>query len=85
MAQTNFYVGVRRGAPFNQGNVVTGTSPAGVTVDVELNMQTVNNVTPTGLTKLDVIKSLELFRAYIETNGIAHAGANLPTGTEPAV
>ena len=86
MAQTNYYVGVKRGTGTNlRGNNLTaGTSSAGTAVDIELNMQIVNNVTATGLTKKDVIIALEQFRKYILSNAVdfgapgSSAGANLP-------
>jgi len=86
MAALNYYVGATRGQNFNTNNVSAGTSSAGTSADVELRMQINTGAANTGLTKLDVIKSIELLKAYVEANGIAHSGANVPTGlTEPAV
>lgn len=79
MAQTNYYMGVVRGAVnLKDGSITVGTASAGTGVDIELNIQIVNNVTNTGVTKKDVLLALKLFEKWINSSGLSHAGANLP-------
>lgn len=78
MAADNRYLGLKRGAPFNIGLVVAGASTAGTAVDVELRMQINDGSNATGLTRLDVLKIMEILEAYIESGGKNHAGVNLP-------
>ncbi len=79
MAAVNYYLGLKRGASNNPGNVVAGTSSGGTAADVEVRIQINNGSTATGITRRDTILLLEAIQDYIEQGGITgSAGANLP-------
>jgi hypothetical protein len=79
MAAVNYYLGLKRGDSFDVGKVVAGTSTVGASADVELRIQINNGSADTGITKLDVLKALELLEAYIAQGGVpGDGGANLP-------
>jgi hypothetical protein len=79
MAALNYYLGLKRGASNNPGNVVSGTTSGGTAADVEVRMQINNGSSGTGLTRKDVILLLEQIEEFIEQGGITgQAGANLP-------
>ena len=59
MAALNYYLGFQRGANGNPYLVTAGTSPAGTSVDVEVNIQINNGTSATGITCLDVRKILD--------------------------
>jgi hypothetical protein len=78
MTQTNLYLGTQRGSDEKDSTITLGTSPAGTSVDVELNIQTVNGATPTGILKKDVVLLTEKLLRFIESGGLNHAGAGIP-------
>jgi len=78
MAAVNYYVGAKRGSGLNPDLLTVGTSTGGTGVDVEVRMQINNGSTATGLTKLDVLNILCAIEKYIESNGFANDGANIP-------
>lgn len=68
-----YYLGRKYGDDANPEKVVAGTSTAGASVDVEVRLETGNNMTKKG-----AIEQLEVIMAFINGNGQAGAGANLP-------
>lgn len=78
MAAINYYAGLKRGANSYADTVVTGTSTAGTAVDVEVRMQIDNGSGPTGLTRLDVAKLLDLLEKHVVQGGFDNKGTNLP-------
>jgi hypothetical protein len=68
-----YYLGVKFGADMNPENVVAGTSTAGAAVDYEMRLETGN-----GGTRKGAIEALTVIEAFINGNGQAGAGANLP-------
>ena len=78
MAALNYYLGLKRGAPNNPNLVVAGPTTSGTAVDIEVRLQINNGTNATGLTKKDAGLLLNIIEDFIESNGINHAGANLP-------
>ncbi len=78
MAAVNYYLGLKRGAPFNVNNVSFGTNTVGTAADVEVRIQVNDGSNATGINRLDVIKLLEIIEGAIAGGGNNHAGANLP-------
>ncbi len=74
----NFYLGLKRGAPFNVNSVVAATSTQGSAVDVEVRIQIDNGTSTTGITRKDTVLLLEIIEAFIESGGNNHDGQNLP-------
>ena len=74
----NYYIGMKRGDPFNIQAVQTGTTTLGSAADVELRMQIDNGTTTTGLTRKDVLIIMEILEGFIESGGLQHAGGSLP-------
>lgn len=74
----NYYLGLKRGAPFNVNSVVAGTTTSGSAVDVELRLQIDNGTNATGLTRKDALLVIEILESFIESGGINHNGQNLP-------
>lgn len=79
----NYYLGLQLGKDFNPENVVAlsnaSAGPAnGTAADVELRIQINNGTNATNITRKDVELMVELILAFIESNGSAGAGANLP-------
>jgi hypothetical protein len=68
-----YYLGVTFGASMNPELVVANTSSAGTAVDYELRMETGN-----GGTRKGAVEAMAIFAAFINGNGQAGAGANLP-------
>jgi hypothetical protein len=75
----NYYLYIARGKE-GVGNVTASASTGGTNGDIELRMQIDNGTTTTGLTKLDAIKAMEWFEAFISSNGLPSGspGTNLP-------
>ena len=78
MAAINYYAGLKRGADSYADTVVTGTSSAGTAVDVEIRMQIDNGSGATGLTRMDVVKLMELLEKHVVQGGFNNQGTNLP-------
>lgn len=78
MAALNYFAGVKRGGVNNVNQVSGGSATVGTAVDVEVRMQINDGATATGLTRKDVLIALDQIRAYIESGGNNHSGANLP-------
>lgn len=78
MAAVNYFIGLKRGGVGNPGAITATTATVGTAVDVELRMQTNDGSNATGLTRLDVIKIMEVFEQFIANGGLNGAGANLP-------
>jgi hypothetical protein len=78
MAAVNYYLGLKRGAPFNVHNVAAALTSAGTAADVELRIQINDGATATGITRLDVQKLLEIIEAFVEGGGRNHDGQFLP-------
>ena len=79
----NFYLGLQLGKDFNPENVVAVSNVSagpgnGTAADVEVRIQINNGSNATNITRKDVVLALELIKAFIEGNGSAGAGANLP-------
>jgi hypothetical protein len=70
---STFFVGTKFGQEFNPDNLVSGTVSAGATLDVEVRMETANNLTRHG-----TVLALEQIIAWIEGGGQDGAGANMP-------
>ena len=78
MAAVNYYLGLKRGAPFNVNKVTYGTATAGTAVDVEVRIQINDGTSATKINRLEVIKAIEIIEGAIVSAGLNHAGANLP-------
>jgi len=78
MAAVNYYLGLKRGAPFNVHNVAAALTSAGTAADVEVRIQINDGATATGITRLDVMKLLEILEAFVEGGGKNHDGQFLP-------
>lgn len=80
MAAVNYYLGLKRGASANEGNVIPGLSSGGTAADVEVRIQINDGSNATNITKLDVDLLLETIERYIASNGIQvpPAGTDLP-------
>jgi hypothetical protein len=78
MAAVNYYLGLKRGAPFNVHNVSAAATTAGTAADVEVRIQINDGSTATGITRLDVMKLLEILEAFVEGGGKNHDGQFLP-------
>jgi len=83
MAALNYYIGLQYGKDFNVENVVAQSSvnagpAAGTAADVEVRIQINNGSSASGITKKDAVLMLTQIIAWIEGNGSAGAGANLP-------
>ncbi len=74
----NYYLGLKMGAAMNPNLVVMATSTQGSSVDVEVRIQIDNGTSTTGITRLHVLKLLEIIEANIESGGNNHDGQNLP-------
>ena len=78
MAAVNYYLGLKRGAPFNVNGVSAATTSAGTAADVEVRIQINDGSNATGITRLDVQKLLEILEAFVESGGKNHDGQFLP-------
>ncbi len=79
MAATNYYLGLKRGASNNPGNVVIGTSTGGTAADVEVRIQINDGSNATNITRKDVVLLLELIENFVEQGGISGSlGTDLP-------
>lgn len=70
---TTYYVGTKFGQEWNPDNLVSGTVSAGATLDVEVRMETANN-----LTRKDAVHGLQQVIAWLESGGQDGAGSNMP-------
>lgn len=75
MAAVNYYLGLKRGDLFREGQVQAGTATVGTAVDVELRIQTNDGSNATGITRQDVKLLLKELIAYIEQGGVPGIGA----------
>jgi len=80
MAALNYYLSLRRGANMRPEKVVAGTSPLGITADVEVNIQINDGSVATGIRRKEVIQLLKVIEAYINDGGVQGAGTYLPAG-----
>lgn len=79
MAALNYYIGFRRGAlSANPFLATTGTASAGTAVDLEVRIQMDNGSGPTGMTCKDVNILLDAIEGFVNSDGLNHAGANIP-------
>ena len=76
----NYYLGLSRGSDFRPEKVVAGTTSAGSTVDVEVNIQIDNGTALTGIRRQEVLQILKVIEGYIQQGGLQGAGTFLPAG-----
>lgn len=78
MAAVNYFWGVKRGDKNNPDLITPTTATVGTAADVEVRIQINTGSVATGITKLDVLRSLDIIRQAITNGGVNHSGTDVP-------